>query len=175
MIIAVYAKGQTPLSESSLPKGFVIKSFIDTPKEFVSILTGIPTEKLADNEILNSYLGDDWSYIREERFAGAGGVSRKPVKYYNSPKIILAKIYELGREIHSDTWVNSLLRTYSEPQKWIVYVMYPNEFTRLRDIGAKTIFLDIPGRGMLDSSKSQFDFVVKNHDELVNKIKTLAE
>jgi hypothetical protein len=175
MIIAVYAKGHTPLTEAMIPPGFTLRSFIDIPKEFVSSLTGIPPEMLDDKEVLNSYLGDEWSYIREERFTGADGVTKKPVKYYNSPKIILAKIYELGREIHSNTWINALTRTYYNNSKWIVYVTYPNEFTALKDMGAKSIFFDIQGRGMLDSSKSLFDTVVRSQDDLIKTINNLAK
>jgi hypothetical protein len=175
MIIAVYAKGHTPLNEAMIPKGFVIRSFIDIPREIVSSLTGIPPELLEDTQVLNSYLGDEWSYIREERFTGAEGVTKKPVKYYNSPKIILTKVYELGREIHSNAWVNALTRSYSPNQKWIVYVTYPNEFTALKDMGAKSIFFDTQGRGMLDSSKSLFDTVVRTQDDLVKAINNLAK
>jgi hypothetical protein len=162
MILAIHIKTAGPLEKHlegiTLPVGWEVHSFLGTAKEFTSLATGIPSEKFADQEFMNSYLGGEWSYLREERFVEGKNVSRKPVRYYISPKMILTKMYELGREIHSNFWVNALLHKYDSKKKWIILLMYPNEFAAVKELGAHTIFYEpAPGRGMLDAIRNQFD------------------
>jgi hypothetical protein len=178
MIVAVYVKTngspEKAIEEMSLPSGWEVRSFIDTAKLFTARVTGVPTSKFDDSNLMNAYLGPEWSYIREERFVRGGEVDRKPVTYYLSPKTILSKMYELGREIHSNFWVNALLNEYDpRTSNWIVFMMYPNEFAAVKDLKADTIFYELSSaKGMLDSIKSQFDVIVKSQQEFE---KTLLE
>lgn len=169
MIVAIHIKTsgspERALDTIKIPEGWEVHSFIDSAKLILQSATGIPSERLSNTELMNSYLGKEWSYTKEERFVSKDEVERKPVRYYLSPKIMLAKIYELGRQVHSDFWVNTLLNKYTPEKKWVVLLVYPNEFAAVKELGAYTIFYDgFSSRGMLDSIKNQFDQCVNNHD-----------
>lgn len=171
MIVGVYVKTngspEKVIEGMILPAGWETRSFIDTAKLFTARVTGIPTNKLNDNTLINAYLGHEWSYKREERFVTGGEVDRRPVTYHLSPKMILTKMYELGREIHSNFWVNALMSEYDpRTSKWIVFMMYPNEFAAVTERKGFTVFYDLSSsRGMLDSIKTQFDVVVKTQED----------
>lgn len=171
MIVAVYVKTnghpEKVVEGMILPDGWEVRSFIDTAKLFTARVTGVPTNKFNDSVLMNAYLGNEWSYKREERFVSGGDVSRQPVRYHLSPKMVLTKMYELGREIHSNFWVNALLNEYDpKTSKWVVFMMYPNEFAAVKENNAFTIFYDLSAtRGMLDSIKNQFDVVVKTQED----------
>lgn len=181
MIVAVYVKTngspEKVVENMTLPSDWEVRSFIDTAKLFTARVTGIPSTKFNDSNLMNAYLGAEWSYTREERFVKGGEVDRKPVRYYLSPKMILTKMYELGREIHSNFWVNALMNEYNpRTSNWIVFMMYPNEFSAVKERKAHTIYYDLSSaRGMLDSIKTQFDDVVKTQKEfedlILNKTK----
>ena len=156
-IIGVHIKQRSGKSVIRLP-GYKVMSFQDLPKQMTSLATGIPIERMDNEEVFNSYLSEEWSYIREERFVSPlEGVSRKPVRYHLSAKNITEKIYNMGRDIHSDFWVNMFFANVRE--NTIITFNFPNELMSLKDRGYPVILLEIDKtRSILDDVRSRFDY-----------------
>jgi hypothetical protein len=155
-----------------------IVKFADKLKECVSIVTGISREDLEKEEVKNSTLGAEWirygyanSFYRDKD--GNPIMNNKQcskeeyIEYY---KINWQTAYkheytvrellqlfgtEVGRQIHSDFWVNALFSDYKhlatnwdcdgnetigyEPAWIITDVRFPNELKAIKDRGGITI------------------------------------
>lgn len=106
----------------NLTLGYPVLNY-DTP--MLDFLTSVIGQKISDDEIMNAFLGREWSYVREERFTENGGLVFKPVRYYLTPKQILTKLRYNLRDIHPDFWVNAFYNNYQA--EGVVPVRYPNE------------------------------------------------
>lgn len=120
--------------------------------------------------------GDEWSYIREERFITRQGVEIKPVKYHLSPKMVSKKIYHLMKTIHSNFWINFVinlaidsLKSFDVEYKGIIItdINYPGEFTYLKDRGAYMIYHfckpdlnSITKNNLYENYKTQFSYMI---------------
>lgn len=155
-----------------------VVKFADKLKECVSIVTGISREDLEKEEVKNSTLGAEWirygyadSFYRDKN--GNPIMNNKQcskeeyIEYY---KINWQTAYkheytvrellqlfgtEVGRQIHSDFWVNALFSDYKhlatnwdcdgnetigyEPAWIITDVRFPNELKAIKDRGGITI------------------------------------
>lgn len=102
---------------------------------------GLTDKQMDDHRVMNAYLPSHWSYIREERFVEGGKVELKPVQYHLTPAKVMQKIQALGREIHSQFWVNTLFTKFdAEYSNWCVNdVTFPNEANAIVERGG-TIF-----------------------------------
>lgn len=127
----------------SMDLGYTIRTFDDVPVEFIAKSLGCSTQQITDPEQASAYLGYQWSYIREERFVEKEEVSRKPVRYFLTPKSILAKFKKLMRDIHSNFLVNALFASYHEKCNWIIPgSLFPNEIDAIRENGGIIIHLE---------------------------------
>ena len=105
-------------------------------------VTGMTYAQITDDKTMDSYLGPEWSYVRMERFIGKEGVDSKGVQYHTSPRKLMDRIMYLGREIHSNFWINAL---FSVPQleDWIISdVNYPNEGDAILERGGIVYRID---------------------------------
>lgn len=126
--------------------------------------------------------------------------SKQVIKH--TPRTLMIQIANNLREtIHPDIWITPLLNQYytrnydCEHQecpidlncgcenvypKWIIDdLRYPNEFERLKELGAITIYVErgenkhTRSEGLLD--KNDFDFVIDNNGDMSNLIKQVKE
>lgn len=159
--------------EQELAKqGFSYKvvRYTDLICSIVEQVTGIrPTDSLG-----NTFLGKEWDYIRNERFVDSKGeVNISPVTYHLTPTHIYSRMLFLGREIHSNFWVNALMRHFRlRPEgspPWVVTnVTYPNEADGIVNNGGITIRLDRKQhrkRHPLDTFKADETFTLDGSDE----------
>lgn len=121
----------------------------------------------------NTFLGKEWDYVRNERFVDNGEVNISPVTYHLTPMHIYSRMLFLGREIHSNFWVNALMRQFRlRPEgspPWVVTnVNYPNEADGIINNGGVTIRLDRKQsrkRHPLDTFKTDETFTLDGSDE----------
>lgn len=108
-----------------------IKRFDDAILQWAQQAIGFRLTDMMDPKLLDSYLSETWSYIRNERFVKGGDVSIQPVKYHTTPRQIIERIRFMGREIHSQFWVNLMFaywpHSYGTKPWLITDVTYPNE------------------------------------------------
>lgn len=108
-----------------------IHRYDDAIMEWTQQATGLTPNLTEDPKIMDSYLPEQWSYIRNERFVNGGDVTIQPVKYHTTPRQILERIRFMGREIHSQFWVNLMFARWPESyddKPWLIPdVTYPNE------------------------------------------------
>ncbi|MCK9429980.1 MAG: hypothetical protein M0R17_08240, partial [Candidatus Omnitrophica bacterium] len=155
-----------------------IKKFADKLKECVSIITGISRKDLEKIEVKNSTLGEEWiRYGYADTFYR--DMDGKPImnnkqctkeEYLEHYKTNWQTAYkheytvrellqlfgtEVGRQIHSDFWINALFadyklidhRTMQDPDdsnitypSWIITdLRFPNELKAIEDRGGITI------------------------------------
>ena len=113
--------------------GWKIVKFADKLKETVSLLTGIPREKLEDPEIKKSKLGPEWDNRTVRQFMlDLGDCTRNG--------------------LHINTWINALMPDYKPENTvwgyptWIITDMrMPNEFKAVEDHGGITVRINRPG------------------------------
>jgi hypothetical protein len=117
--------------------GWQVVKFADELKLWVARALGLTREQLEDPQIKNTYLGDEWSYVREERRIIAGEVDMVPIRYYLNPRLILQKLgTEVGRSIHSNFWINVLFAKWQMNSRWIITdVRFINEAMAVLDKG----------------------------------------
>lgn len=116
--------------------------------ETLKYVTGVD-EKIQNSEEMEVYLGNEWSYVREEKFMDDGAVVFKPVRYYLTPKQILTKLRYNMRDIHPDFWVNAFYhnKNHIAPVGTlgvVVGVKYPNEADGVIDHGGTVIRVNNP-------------------------------
>lgn len=108
-----------------------IKRFDDAILQWAQQAIGFRLTDMMDPKLLDSYLPETWSYIRNERFVKGGDVSIQPVKYHTTPRQIIERIRFMGREIHSQFWVNLMFAYWPDSygmKPWLVTdITYPNE------------------------------------------------
>jgi hypothetical protein len=115
---------------------YKVQSFDDSIYYALSCATGIDTDTLKKSDVFNSYLGKEWSYVREERFTENGQTVFKPIRYYLSPKQIFNKLKYDMREIHSNYWINQFFNTYiGQIPPIIIGVQYPNQAEAILERG----------------------------------------
>lgn len=105
-----------------------IKRFADKLKLMTAILIDCDVSRLEDNYFKNSSLGEGWGDL----------TPRKILQYLGT---------EVGRNLHPDIWVNSLLKSYNpERDIWIIPdVRFPNEANAIKERGGILIRIDQPG------------------------------
>lgn len=92
-----------------------IQKFAEELKIWAARALGIPRSDLEKEEVKKAYLGEEWSYIRQERFVEAGEVSIRPVKYYLTYRGFMLKLgTDVARSIHSNFWVNILFSRWKK-------------------------------------------------------------
>lgn len=108
-----------------------VRRYDDAIMEWTERATGLTPNLTADPKIMDSYLPEEWSYIRNERFVDGSNVTIQPVKYHTTPRQIMERIRYMGREIHSQFWVNLMFAHWPESYKnepWLITdLTYPNE------------------------------------------------
>lgn len=106
--------------------GYFLADFDQPIYNLLEDATGITPEDAGKTDMMNAYLGREWSYVREEKFSEEGNIVFKPVRYYLTAKQIFNKLkYDL-RNIHPDFWVNIFFKMYCPPFT-VLPVRYPNQ------------------------------------------------
>ena len=152
---------------------WLIQTFEEGVNEFIASVLGIEPELLKDRTVLNSYLGEEWSYIREERFVGQG---TKPVRYFLSPKVIKAKLIESFLRIHSRFLINMTLknRPNEHEKDLILLITTPDELMAVKEAGGFTIFyrpVSMKGQGpVLSRIRNKFDRTCADENEVLKVI-----
>jgi hypothetical protein len=90
-----------------------------------------------DDEKMDAYLGQEWSYVIQQKFMEGGKMIFKPIRYYLTPRQIFTKLKYNIREIHSNYWVNAYFNSddYICTNEIILPVRYPNEADAIIDRG----------------------------------------
>ena len=132
---------QKELSDQSSASGdraFTIKSFAENVRRTVEILTGIPINKMRTPEDKNVFI-PEFDKTVGEMF-----------------QVVATKI----REVHPDSWVNSLFSTYNSQSMWIIDdVRFPNEADRIKQLGGILIRLEGDPGGVRKNSKRDLNHV----------------
>lgn len=178
--------GKTSTAEiiTSLYPKFETKKFTGYIEEITCHITGIPVEDLEKEEVKNSYLPAEWSYIREERFVDHSGINRKPVRYYLTPAAIMKRLdIEVCRQVHSNFLVNALFVNYRPEDYWVIKdVWFPAEAEAIKDKGGILIRTQRRGEGKNARSneypleKWPFDYTIDTNgspNELKQKIEKI--
>jgi hypothetical protein len=148
--------------------------------DFMNSLLGTKI-KYKDDKLMSAFLGDEWSYTREEKFTENDRIVFKPVKYHLTPKIIFTKLKYNLREIHSRIWVNLFFNKYKE--SLVVPVLYPNQADAILENGG--IIIRINNHRYINPSREEqlmdryegctyhvdMTLSTKQLDELIWKIK----
>jgi len=100
--------------------------------DFMNRLLGINVNPDSPAE-MKTFLGREWSYVREEKFNENGVITIRPVRYHLTPKQIFTRLKYEMRTIHSDIWVNAFFKNLRP--NVIVPVLYPNEADAITDRG----------------------------------------
>ena len=172
---------------------FTVRKFADTLKDFVCTLIDKDRQWLEENK--NTELGERWIYWKKD-ITGHGVIETQ-----HTPRTLMIQIANNLREtVHPDIWITPLLDKYKpiinnglgkldeyqddeeeriDYPKWIIDdLRYPNEFERLKELGAITIYVErgenkhTKSEGLLD--KNDFDYVIDNNgslSDLINEVK----
>jgi hypothetical protein len=156
------------LAEKLSREGYITKTFDDPSVEFLAKVLGVTPQRFRQESFQSAYLGEEWSYVREERFVEKGEVERKPVRYFLSPKTILKKFRDLARQVHSNFLANALFADYNPAEKWVITeVQFPNEIDVIREHGGVIVHIGKTGLKREDElqwdpqSESELDHIVK--------------
>lgn len=128
-IVASFQEDAVAIGEL-LDGDVIVKRYRDEIRKITARALGVNVEQMEDEKFIKSYMGDEWSYIRNERFVENEEINIRPMKYHITPEHIFKRIQYLGREIHSNFWVNMLFASAypDEPRTWLVTdVIFPNE------------------------------------------------
>lgn len=160
--------------------GYPVLNYDSPLYDFLSSITGQP---MHSDELMNAFLGKEWSYVREEKFTENGELVFKPVRYYLTPKNILMKLKYNLRDIHPDLWVNAYFNNYSH--EGVIPVRYPNEADGVIDHGGIMIRIEnstIVGpvtkeNTIMDAYKCDYTIEVnsQNFSEKLNNLICLIE
>lgn len=160
--------------------GYPVLNYDSPLYDFLSSITGQP---MHSDELMNAFLGKEWSYVREEKFTENGELVFKPVRYYLTPKNILMKLKYNLRDIHPDLWVNAYFNNYSH--EGVIPVRYPNEADGVIDHGGIMIRIEnstIVGpvtkeNAIMDAYKCDYTIEVnsQNFSEKLNNLICLIE
>ena len=136
-ISASHAEDAVKIGELIHPT-FIVKRYRDEIEKFAARVIGFTEEQMRDTKLMASYLGEEWSYTRNERFVDPKeGVLLRPVKYHITPAQVVQRIMYLGREIHSQFWVNALYASWDAdvtlPHWVVIDCLYPNEADAIVD------------------------------------------
>jgi hypothetical protein len=132
--------------------------------DFLKNVTGLSE---MNDELMNAFLGREWSYVREEKFTENGELVFKPVRYYLTPKQILTKLRYNLREIHADFWVNDYYNNYSH--NGVIPVRYPNEADGVSDHNGILIRIENENQnGPITRENTLMDTYKCDHTILVN-------
>lgn len=170
--------------------GWEIKKFAGKLKVITSLLTGIPIEKLEDQDFKKTYLGHEWdtySIIREggTRKVATQAKPHKPDSVWLRDGInvqvqnrmtVREFLQQLGTEglrngLHEDVWVNALFADYTDDLDWIITdCRFHNEAKAVKDRGGVVIRINRPGISAVNAHPSEtsmddwtsFDYVINN-------------
>ena len=160
------------------------KKFADKLKECASIITGIPKKDLEKEEVKNSYLDYRWNKV--DLIAIMAYDKDNPIcneKDYIVNKMTVRKFLQLfgtevGRQIHPDTWVNTLFNDYKLVSVQAAIINYSNDNVQL--IGSpyvtefpKWIITDVRFLNEYDAIKKRGGIIIRvnsNFIDHVNKI-----
>ena len=188
-----------------------IKKFAGKLKECISIITGIPIKDLEKEEVKNSNLPEEWNIYKYKASNGeyfAFGTKGEYNTDYDIQAISIRTLLqkfgtEVGRQIHSDFWVNALFadyklidhRTMQDPDdsnitypSWIITdLRFPNELKAIEDRGGITIRVNRfddsdmqannrnqhPSETALDNAT--FDYTIENNGTIADLIVKMRE
>ena len=114
---------------------WIIKSFADNLKDIVCLIINCTRDELEDESFKNKELGEEWD-IPYTPLDSTG------IRYNKlTPRMILQQLgTEVGRNIHPNIWINSLMKDYiSDKHKlpnWIITdTRFKNEVEAIEDKG----------------------------------------
>ncbi len=143
-IIGISAQSPADAWDSALYIGKItghpVINFDSSILDFMQQLTGIKLIKNSDQ--IDSYLGKEWSYVRQEKFTEKGTVVFKPIRYYLTAKQVFTKLKYNLREIHSDIWVNHFFNTHEGSM--ILPIQYPNQADAIVERGGIIVRITNP-------------------------------
>lgn len=136
---------------SNWPNYWAIKKFAGKLKTIASLLTGVPEEKFEDQEFKNSYMSDDWQYLKQMYECDENnqdGYSMMPMTYREFLQKLGTDAIRKG--LHTNTWVNALFADYvptvrkvqiddvdervKEMPNWIITdTRFPNEYKAVKN------------------------------------------
>jgi hypothetical protein len=157
--------------------GYEIKKFAGKLKIITSILTGIPLEKLEDQEFKKTTLGSDWD------FADADAPDNMM-----TVRMFLQKLGTdaLRNGLHENVWVNALMADYTIDMSgysdrmtkkdlddlypnWIITdCRFPNEAKAIKDRGGIIIRVNRPGITAVNAHPSETSLDDWDFDEVIN-------
>jgi hypothetical protein len=143
--------------------------------EFMHRILGIDF----DESNMKTFLGREWSFVREEKFNENGVITIKPVRYHLTPKQIFTRLKYEMRAIHSDIWVNAFFK-HVKPNV-VIPVLYPNEADAIIERGGIIIRINDLGDFTTASREEQlmdgysFTHIVEVNDreDIVHSLKQL--
>lgn len=146
--------------------------FADPLKEICSILTGIPRPDFEKPEVKNSYLCEDWDYIKD------GVIHQMTVRELMQ----IAGTEALRTHLHPNTWVNAVFANYTEQSNWIISdTRFINELEAIKNRGGITIRVNRDENISMNDHISEhalddadFDYIINNKtgeiDQLVEDV-----
>ena len=189
----LYYEDWIAFKKTGIPREYKIfeqKSFAHKIKVFVASIIGCSLEDLEDEEFKNTELGEEWrvyeifDYVDGEEvwikcskstyaFMNDKYASDSVRTYIHTPRTLLQQIgTDVGRNVHSDIWVNALMSEYYEVSSdhtkhinpdWIITdVRFPNELEAIED---KRGFVIRVKRGWIDEgAKVAEQTYIKQHE-----------
>lgn len=110
--------------------GYHINKTDEIIYEFMNRVLGINFDPYSNNS-MKTFLGREWSFVREEKFNENGVITIKPIRYYLNPKQIFTRLKYEMRTIHSDIWVNGFFNQVKPDV--VIPILYPNEADAIID------------------------------------------
>lgn len=166
--------------DSEKPK-YKIKKIATPLKQCVCTVLGCTMEQLEDQEFKTTVLPEKWWYYKRKY----GGITSYPAEDNLSEKDLVKPTVrsflqsfgtEVGRRLHPNIWVNTLVNQYNSDYNWIITdLRFKSEYEALKQIEPNIISINIQGRGINNGHSSNYALNDHNFDMVIQNIGTLKE